>query len=415
MHSGRTAKIGLILAIILLLLGYAAAPVYLFFAEDNPAMLGPFGWARVPGEAPYTEGMVDPAYRRAADAARIVLSDQRASINAPAFSAAVAVEGKLVWSAASGWADLKAGVAATPQTRFRIGSTSKAVTGTLFARLVDAGAVDLDTPISEYMDDLPNPAWAVLTPRQLASHMAGIPSYEGNRDYIGVYRAMALREHHEDVAEGLAYFDGSPLMFEPGADFEYSSFDIVLLSAVLQAAGGAPFQELMREWVTGPLGLETPVPDAPGPGHATSYLRKGDKVRPWWKVDLSHKLAGGGFMATPADLAVMGAAWLDNDFITEETRAQFWTPQRLADGSVNEQGYAISWRFADELWWTEQPLANANHGGVSKGSMAWLVVIPEKRMAVAMAINTRVWPFGAWPNIHGDLVEAFSQAPPPSD
>jgi serine beta-lactamase-like protein LACTB, mitochondrial len=408
----RSVRVGLILAIILVPLGYLAAPIYLFFAEDYPAMLGPFGWIEVPNEAPYTEGFVDPEYRDAADNVRDILTSRRAEINAPAYSAAVVVDGKLVWSAAAGWADLEAGEKATPATLFRIGSTSKAVTGTLFARLVDAGLVDPDAPISEYVDDLPNPAWQDLTLRQLASHTAGIPNYEANKDLIGVYRAMALRDHHEDVAEGLAYFDSSPLMFEPGADFEYSSFDVVLLSVVLQEAGGAPFQELLEQWVTRPLGVKTPTPDAPGPDHAQSYLLKGSKVRAWWKVDLSHKLAGGGFMATPADLAVMGAAWLDNDFITEETREQFWTPQRLKDGSVNEQGYAMSWRFADELWWTDEKLANANHGGVSKGSMAWLVVIPEKRMAVAMAINTRVWPFEKWASIHGDLAAAFSEPEP---
>jgi serine beta-lactamase-like protein LACTB, mitochondrial len=408
----RSVRVGLILAIILVPLGYLAAPIYLFFAEDYPAMLGPFGWIEVPNEAPYTEGFVDPEYRDAADNVRDILTSRRAEINAPAYSAAVVVDGKLVWSAAAGWADLEAGEKATPATLFRIGSTSKAVTGTLFARLVDAGLVDPDAPISEYVDDLPNPAWQDLTPRQLASHTAGIPNYEANKDLIGVYRAMALRDHHEDVAEGLSYFDSSPLMFEPGADFEYSSFDVVLLSVVLQEVGGAPFQDLMEKWVNHPLGVKTLAPDAPGPDHAQSYLLKGSKVRAWWKVDLSHKLAGGGFMATPADLAVMGAAWLDNDFITEETREQFWTPQRLKDGSVNEQGYAMSWRFADELWWTDEKLANANHGGVSKGSMAWLVVIPEKRMAVAMAINTRVWPFEKWASIHGDLAAAFSEPEP---
>lgn len=413
MNIKRIMTVGFALTAILALFGYFAAPVYLFIAEDHPALVGPLGWTAVPDEAPYTEGFVDPAYRDAAERARDKLTAHRAAIHSPALSAAVAVDGRVVWSAAAGWADIKTGRPATPETLFRIGSTSKAVTGTLFARLVDAGLVALDEPISTYVDDLPNPAWKDLTPRQLASHTSGIPSYEGNKDYIGVYRALALRERHEDVAEGLAYFDGSPLMFEPGVDFEYSSFDIVLLSVVLQEAGGASFQDLMQEWVNIPLGVETPLPDAPRPDHAQSYLLNGAKVRPWWKVDLSHKLAGGGFMAKPSDLAKMGSAWLDSDFISAETRKRFWTPQRLKDGSVNEQGYAISWRFSDELWWAENtPLANANHGGVSKGSMAWLVVIPEKRMAVAMSINTRILPFGAWAKVQNELIAAFSEAAP---
>ncbi|MFC2952935.1 serine hydrolase domain-containing protein [Marinicaulis aureus] len=408
MTFNNKTRIAVLLAAVLVAVSYFAAPVYLFFAEDHPGMTGPFGWITVPDEAPYTQGVVDPRYSDAAKTAQAIMAEHRAAIHAPALSAAIAVDGELVWSAASGWADIDSEQVATPETLFRIGSTSKAVTGTLFARLVEAGLVDVDARISTYLPTLPNDAWKNITPRQLASHTAGIPSYEGNRDYAGMYRALALREHHEDVAEGLSYFDGSPLLFEPGDDFEYTSFDTVLLSVVLQEAGGAPFQQLMKDWVTNPLRIETPSPDAPGARHAQSYLRNGDKVRPWWKVDLSHKLAGGGFMATPSDLALMGSAWLDDEFISAEIRDMFWTPQRLNDGSENEQGYAMNWRFADELWWTEgMPYANANHGGVSKGSQAWLIVIPEKRMTIALAINTRTDPFSDFGRVHAPLAAAF--------
>ncbi len=408
MKISRKLSLATLLTAFFLTIIYFAAPVYLFFAEDHPDMTGPFGWETVPDEAPYTEGVVDPRYRAAAKKAQAIIAEHRASIHAPALSAAIAIDGELVWSAASGWADLRAENLATPQTLFRVGSTSKAVTGTLFARLVDADVIDVNAPISDYLTSLPNEKWSDITPRQLASHTAGIPSYEGNGDYVGMYRALALREHHDDVVEGLSYFDGSPLLFEPGDEFEYSSFDTVLLSVVLQEAGGAPFQQLMKDWVTNPLGIETPLPDAQDDRHAQSYLRNNDKVRRWWKVDLSHKLAGGGFMATPSDLALMGAAWLDDEFISADTRDMFWTPQRLADGSVNEQGYAMNWRFADEMWWTDDmPYANANHGGVSKGSQAWLIVIPEKQMTIAFAINTRTDPFSDFGRVHAPLAAAF--------
>jgi hypothetical protein len=51
-----------------------------------------------------------------------------------------------------------------------------------------------------------------------------------------------------------------------------------------------------------------------------------------------------------------------------------------------------------------------HHGGVSKGAMAWLAVIPEQRMAVALAINTRVWPFARWSGVFFDLVQLFGDS-----
>jgi CubicO group peptidase (beta-lactamase class C family) len=381
--------------------------LYPKFAEDVPWMR-PFGWFDLPETYTYAEGEVAPGYRNAADRARDILHDHMQEIEVPAFSAAVAVDGKLVWSAATGYADLEQQRKATPSTLFRIGSTSKAVTGTLFARMVDDGLIDIDAPISAHIEDLPNPDWAQLTPRQLASHTAGIVGYEENRDLIGVYATMRLHNTSNDVAEGLEYFDDTELLYEPGTEFHYSSFDVNLLSVVLQEAGGASFQDLMHERVLRPLELDSPLPDAPHRDRAAFYHVQDGQAQPWREVDLSMKLAGGGFMATPRDLARLGVAWLDDEFISPETRQQFWTPQRLADGSVNEQNYALNWRVSKAT--EDIPFTYIHHGGVSKGAMALLAVIPEQRMAVALAINTRVWPFARWSGVFSDLVQLFGDS-----
>jgi CubicO group peptidase (beta-lactamase class C family) len=391
------------------LLGLFALLLTLYpkFAEDTPWMR-PFGWFDLPETQTYVEGEVAPDYRMPADRAQDILRDHLQKIDVPAFSAAIAVDGKLVWSAAAGYADLEQRRKATPSTLFRIGSTSKAVTGTLFARLVDDSLVNIDAPISTYINDLPNSDWAQLTPRQLASHTAGIVGYEENRDLIGVYATMRLHKTNDDVAEGLEYFDDTELLYEPGTEFHYSSFDVNLLSVVLQEAGGAPFRKLMHEQVLEPLGLDSPLPDSPHPDRAVFYHVQKGQAQQWREVDLSMKLAGGGFMATPGDLAKLGVSWLDDAFISPETRWQFWTPQKLTDGTVNEQNYALNWRVSEAT--EDIPYTYMHHGGVSKGSMAWLAVIPEERMAVAFAINTRVWPFSRWSGVFTELVQIFADS-----
>ena len=381
--------------------------LYPKFAEDVPSMR-PFGWFVLSETRPYTEGEVASGYHEAADRSRDLLRNHVSDIGVPAFSAAIAIDGKLVWSAATGYADVEQNRMAKPNTLFRIGSTSKAATGTLFARMVDDGLIDIDAPISAYASELPNPNWSQLSSRQLASHTAGIVGYEENRDLLGVYGTMRLHNSHDNVAEGLTYFDDSDLLFEPGTDFHYSSFDVNLLSFILQEAGGESFQDLMHERVLRPLGLESPLPDARHSDRAVFYHIHEGQAQRWRDVDLSMKLASGGFMATPSDLALLGVAWLDDEFISPETRRQFWTPQTLADGTVNEQNYALNWRVSEA---TEGiPFRYIHHGGVSKGSMSWLAVIPEKRMAVALTINTRVWPFSRWLSVFSDLVDIFDSA-----
>jgi len=362
----------------------------------------------IPEDTPFSEGRVAPGHEARAEAARRVLQDHLATIGMPALSVAVAVEGEVVWSGALGHADIEAGRAADPDTLFRIGSTSKAVTATLFARMSDAGLVDPDAPVSAYLDDLPQADWGNITLRQLASHTAGIVGYEENGDLGGMWSSMRLQRHYGDVSETLDLFDGTGLLFEPGTDFHYSSYDIQLLAAALQAAGGAPYPDLVEQWVRAPLGIATPLPDAETPERAEFYhVSSRGTAQRWRPVDLSSKLAGGGFMARPEDMARLGAAWLDAGFISPQTRAVFWTPQTLADGSVNEQGYALGWRRNEGMRDVGDDVVYLHHGGVSKGAMSWLVVVPDKEMAISMMINGHVWPFGEWAGVYTELVRIF--------
>lgn len=355
----------------------------------------------------------NPAYADAVSQANQLVEARRADLNVPSFSAAVAVDGEVVWAGAAGWADIAARVIATPATTYRIGSTSKAVTVSATARLLDQGIVDLDAPISTYVEGLPE-KWRLLTLRQLHSHTAGLPGYENNRDLLGLLDSFTLWKRYEDVADSLAQFDDAPLLFDPGADFYYSSFDIVLASAVLQTAYGKPFLDLIRAEVLAPTRMTSTDadhnPDVSG-YRAAFYARSGARFHPWRKVDLSSKLAAGGFVSTPSDLVRLGAAYLHGDFLRKETVETLWTPQALSDGTINEQSYALGWRsqkkrsdwFGDDLW-------IVHHGGISKGSMSWLVVYPEIDIVIALNINARVEEFSDFSKASAQLAEIFYAA-----
>lgn len=336
-------------------------------------------------------------------AALDLLTQHRATIHAPAISAAVAVDGKIIWAGAVGWANIEQKIPATSDTQFRIGSTSKAVTATLLAKLVEQGKIDLDAPIENYARNLPNAQWNQITPRQLASHSSGLPDYLDNYcDFWGFHYLFKLNKRYTSVRESLEVFDDTALLFEPGTQFHYTSFNTVLQSAVLEAAAGEPFLPAMRNQVFAPLEMQSSGAEyefAETGSLATFYWNK-DGAHPgfrvWQKVDLSHRLAGGGFVSTPSDMVKLGSAWLDESFIKPSTRHSFWQPQALADGNINPQNYALGWRWAeyeDEIG----PVHNANHGGVSRGSQSWLMVIPERNMVVAVMINANVtefWDFG---------------------
>ena len=404
------------LAVLLLLtLIWLLWPVYDFYAHRGKVAFLPFTETNaIPESSPAQQRVFDPAYEPAATAAISHMIATKQSINAPAISAAVAIEGEIKWAGATGWADIEGKRPATTNTQFRIGSTSKALTSVALARMVDQGAIDLNTKIANYFDTLPNENWRSITPRQLASHTAGLPHYKENTDYIGLYQTTALQTRYTDVEDALEVFDSSDLLFEPGAQFSYSSLGTVLLSATMQQAGNTPYLELVKNLVLGPLNLnatdaEYNIDDKSN--FATFYWNnKGRQshVKPWREVDLSHRLAGGGFISTPSDLVLLGSHFIDSGFVSEQTRQEFWTPKPLPDGTMPPHNYSVGWRVIDlDLGADIGKVSIANHGGVSRGSQSWLMVIPEYKMSVAVNINSNTdvfWDFGG---VSMEIAKAF--------
>jgi CubicO group peptidase (beta-lactamase class C family) len=219
--------------------------------------------------------------------------------------------------------------------------------------------------------------------------------------------------HYSSVWESLEIFDDTKLLYEPGSGFLYSSFDVNLVGAVLSRVEGEPYLDLLERIVFEPLGLTSAGGDHDGrarPNLATFYEIDGRRAREWRPFDLSQRWPGGGLVATSEELARIGNAWMDPDFIRPETRKTMWTPQVLSNGEVNEQSYALGWRFYPDAVHpgdSTKVLPYAHHGGVSKGAMSWLVVYPDYHLSIAVNINTRARTFGEFAEVEDRIAVLF--------
>jgi len=88
----------------------------------------------------------------------------------PSLAAAVLRDGELVWEKAVGAADVEAGVEATPDTQYRVGSITKTFTAAAIMQLRDAGKLDLEDTLDEHVEG------AAYNPsiRRLLSHSSGL-------------------------------------------------------------------------------------------------------------------------------------------------------------------------------------------------------------------------------------------------
>jgi CubicO group peptidase (beta-lactamase class C family) len=318
---------------------------------------------------------VDQRWAIAAARAHAIACEKLAP-NIPGFAIAVAVDGRIVWSEAFGFANVEVRLPATPATQFRIGSVSKPLTATAIAQLFEIGKLDLDAPVQRYVPTFPEKS-APITTRLAGGHLAGLRHYQGAE--------FTLNRRFATVTEGLAIFKDDSLLSRPGTRFSYSSYGFNLLSAVVEGASGEEFLAYMSRHVFKPLRMTATAPDRNDsliPNRTRFYdARAGGGYSPSQTVDNSYKWAGGGFLSTAEDLVRFGSAMLDPGFLKGATLELLFTPQRTTAGEATP--YGIGWFVAKDSLGHRY----VYHGGGSVGGTTAFGVDRDSRVVFALVTN----------------------------
>ncbi|MEE7439963.1 serine hydrolase domain-containing protein [Methylobacterium oryzae] len=236
-------------------------------------------------------------------------------------------------------------------TIVEIGSITKVFTTALFAEAVDAGRLRPDTPLQELLPNLRlRPCTAQITPLQLANFTSGMPTLPGD-----LPRALAERSVRTYPPEAfLAWVSRwSPEGSEAGgcalpAPYRYSNAGIGLLGYVLSERLGAPWESLVHERITGPLGMTSTavtVKPADRARLAQGYGMEGQPVMPW---PVFAWYAAGALRSTATDMLAFGEAALGHEAVNGApvppalTRAlrKAMTPLYQPEGQTFRQGMA---------------------------------------------------------------------------
>jgi CubicO group peptidase (beta-lactamase class C family) len=168
----------------------------------------------------------------------------------------VSVNGEVIYSKAFGFANREWSIPNTTETRFRIGSLTKAFTAALVLRLVEEQILDLHEPITTYLPNYPNPKGGDITLHHLLTHTSGIPSYSEFPEF-----GTEIAPNPISAKILISLFSERELEFEPGSDRTYSNSGYALAGYIVNKATGMSYAEAMDKWVLIPLGLnDTGVP-----------------------------------------------------------------------------------------------------------------------------------------------------------
>jgi serine beta-lactamase-like protein LACTB len=362
--------VGLLLAAILGLFAYMSATA-------TPLHPNPLDVPSATRSAPL------PKWAEAVERGRQIVRAGLTEQNLPGISVAVGAGGEIVWAEGFGWADLENRVPVAPDTRFRIGTASMALTSAAVGLLLEKDRLKLDDEIQTYLPEFPKKQWPV-TLRQLMGHVAGVRTDAGDEEPVTV--------RCESTVEGLQRFAERSLLFEPGTQYRYSSYGWILVSAAVEAAAVEPFFRFMRKQVFEPLGMDDTSADAePVPDRAIYYFprfaadpRYGPQEPT--EVDYSCFAGSSAFLSTPSDLVRFGLAINSGKLLQPATVQLFQTPQRLASG--HETGYGLGWDLETVALAGEQTRLAGHDGELRGGMVASFVTFPKHGIVVAVTSNT---------------------------
>ena len=291
-------------------------------------------------------------------------------------------DGEVAYVRGYGSEDRENRIPVTERTMFRWASISKPLTAIAAAQLAVTDRLDLDADVRTLVPEFPDKGPTIST-RQLLGHLGGVVHYR-NGPVIRTSRTYESANPFESVILSLDNFRESPLVSEPGAEFNYTTHGFILASAAVERAGGQPFHSQVDERIATVLGLESLQPDYQWiaiPHRAVGYRKSGDKVVRSTDTDVSWKLGGGGFISNIGDLAAFAAALADESFITPAMRKLLFTPLHTTEG--RNTGYGLGFRVR-----TGGEALSVSHTGAQEKVRGLMEIRPDTGDGIVILTNS---------------------------
>lgn len=296
----------------------------------------------------------------------------------PSIAVAVVKDGAIIWEEGFGWADREQRIESTPQIMYSLASISKPITATGLMTLVQAGRIDLDKPINDYLGAEKLRARVGdatdATVRRVANHTSGLPLHA---QFFYTDEPYTKPSMEETI---LRYGN---LVTAPGEEYQYSNLGYGVLDHLIERISGEDFSKFMRSEVFLPLGM-TRSSVGIGPGlESFTATRYGKDGLPLPFYDFNHPGASAVF-SSAHDLARFAMFQLKAHL--REQRAI------LSDGLIDEmqrrtartpgKGYGIGFDVS-----ARNEYLVVSHGGNMSGVNTSLQLFPSENLAIVVLSN----------------------------
>lgn len=291
----------------------------------------------------------------------------------------------------------------TTDMRFRIGTTTTAMTCTVLLRLVDDGRVSLSDEVATYLPALVG--LEGLTLAHLCQNTSGLSDFTPMLTPQFVNTPAREWPARELVANAL----GKPRTAAPGTEWASSDSGIVLLGMALEAATQRSWDWLYRHYIFDPLGMsDTSFPDSndltiPG-AHPHGYVSLGGCADVRDTTEMTNSVAGvaGGVVSTLDDLKTWAQALASERLLTPESADAQWTTVPAGAAAPAWQGYGLG------VWQLGTLRGSA---GAIPGFLSAALADPATGLTVVVMLNNSTAGAGLARSLAQELAAIASKTP----
>ncbi|MEM6674202.1 MAG: serine hydrolase domain-containing protein [Planctomycetota bacterium] len=295
-----------------------------------------------------------------------------------------------------GWGRLPGGGLAAPDSVFRAGPLVEPLTALAAMRLVERGALDLDAPVGKYLEGL---EWegTELTVHHVLSHTSGLIGW------ADAYEAAGRGDI--DIAGALELVREGGVQTPPGACFDYSESNGLVVGALVEAVSEKTLPEAIETMVLAPADLDATGFDVDGAPPARSQAACSAEIA-GEQIDVVHAVHVFGedaFCASALDLFKLGQAVHGGDAFEDAAVRRMTESKRLEDGSETGHGYGFSVSKLGDL-------TSLTKGGSADGTTVHIAYYPEPDVSVVLLVAAERAPLGA---LERDLARIVLDMPLP--
>jgi CubicO group peptidase (beta-lactamase class C family) len=255
-------------------------------------------------------------------------------------------------------------------TKFRIGSISKVFTAVLIMQEIENGELSLDTPLAKFFPSIVNSE--EITIEMLLDHHSGIFNITSDPTY---QQWMTQKQSREELIKRIQI---KGVRFEPGAKYEYSNSNYIILSYILEDLTNKSYSDLLDENIVNKIELENTYAgeklDTEN-NEAESFMISGETLTKLPETDPSVPIGAGVIVSTPKELATFMKALFEGKIISKESLEKM----------LPEEGKSYGLGIAEFVY--DNKKAYGHNGGID-GFIANVSYFPEDNSCFAICTNS---------------------------